>query len=319
MRCRDRRQRSGFMSAWGAVFLLALLSLVCVAMRHVDAMTIGGGEQNRQLTDAPTMQSPLSPSVPYLIGPEDQLNIKVRGDETLTREVTVSPGGSIQYPLLGAISAAGMTPEGLAKVIRDGLGQGFLKDPYVEVDVTQFNSKRIMVFGLVGSPGVYRVKGQTRLLELLFKVGGAKNESGNRIVILRKDESKPDSEPVPVTEFLLDDLLLEGDLSKNILVEPGDYVYVTASAPDKRRYYVMGEVRNPGPTDYSRPITLLEAIKLAGGVTQYASTRKVKIIRKEGDTKNTLLINLKDIEKGKREDNFYIQPGDVVIVPESWF
>lgn len=256
----------------------------------------------------------------YLIGSEDVLEISVWGEPDLSKAFAVSPEGTINYPLLGPVQVGGITPESLETLLRDKLSQGFLKDPKITVSIKEFNSKKIMVFGLVGAPGLYKVRGALPLLELLFMVGNVTSESGTRLVVMRRASDAQDAQPKPVAEVNLDDLLLKGDLTKNILIQPGDFVYVTpAQASDRRRFYVMGQVKSAGPFDYTKPLTLLEAIKLAGGLTDYASPRRIQVIRKEGDKKVTLKFNLNEITSGKKADDFLVQPGDVIVVPESWF
>ncbi len=256
----------------------------------------------------------------YPIGAEDVLDISVWGESELSKVLVVSPDGKINYPLLGELVVDGMTTQVLEEDIKNRLSQGFLKDPRVTVSVKEFNSKKILVFGLVGAPGLYKVRGELPLLELLFMAGNVTHESGNKLVIMRKDPNNAQvKEPVPVVDFNLDDLLLRGDLSRNILVKPGDVVYVTGSAIDKRRFYVMGQVKEPGPYDFARAVTLLEAIKIAGGLTEYAAPRRIQVIRREGEKKITLKININEIIKGKKADDFMVQAGDVIVVPESWF
>ena len=264
-------------------------------------------------------QSVLSAPKEYIIGAEDVLEISVWGENELSKTVAVSPEGTINYPLLGLIKAKDVTPDALERQLRESLAQGYLKDPKVTVAIKEFNSKKVMVFGFVSSPGLYKLKGEIPILELLFMVGSVSKESGNRLVVMRRDKGNPQSQPTPAFEVNLDDLLLKGDLSKNVMIRPGDVVYVTSSATEKRRIYVMGEVRSPGPYDYLRSMTLLEAIKMAGGVTDYAAPKRVQLIRKEGNGKVTFKFNLKEISTGKKNDDFIVQAGDVIIVPESWF
>ena len=267
----------------------------------------------------PANQVVLSSPKNYQIGPDDVLDVSVWGEADLSKLLAVSPEGTINYPLLGEIKVEGMTPSALEEQLSIRLAQGYLKDPKVNVSIKEFNSKKIMVFGLVGNPGLYKVRGDIAILELLFMVGNASRESGNKLVVMRKNAMDSHSQAEPVVEISLDDLLLRGDLSKNIMVKPGDIVYVTSSSADKRRFYVMGEVKSAGPYDFVRPITLLEAIKLAGGLTDYAAPKRIQVIRREGDKKVTFKVNLREITSGKKNDDFMIEAGDVIVVPESWF
>ncbi len=301
------------LASYAVSFFIAFSMLF---LRHACHAVEKDGELKPPVQREPVLSTPKI----YPIGPEDVLDIAVWGESELSKVLVVSPDGKINYPLLGELVVEGMTTQALEEALTKKLTQGFLKDPRITVSVKEFNSKKILVFGLVGAPGLYKVRGELPLLELLFMAGNVTHESGNKLVIMRRDPSNSQvKEPIPVVDLNLDDLLLRGDLSKNIPVKPGDVVYVTGSALDKRRFYVMGQVKDPGPYDFSRPLTLLEAIKIAGGLTEYASGRRIQVIRKEGEKKITLKININDIIKGKKADDFMVQAGDVIVVPESWF
>ena len=307
-------QRDGLWFARQAAFFI-VCGLILLQFSRQDAVA-----EVTDVSKVTTHQPPvLSTPKQYIVGPEDVLDISVWGESELSKTYAVSPEGTINYPLLGVIPVEGITPAKLEEMLKERLAQGYLKEPKITVSVKEFNSKKIMVFGMVGSPGLYKVKGELPLLELLFMVGNLTRESGNRLVIMRKDPKNPTLAPKKAAELVLDDLLLKGDLSKNMMIQPGDIVYFTASEVDKRRIYIMGQVRQPGPYDFSRPITLLEAIKLAGGLTEYAAAKRVQVIRREGDKKITFKFNMNEISSGKKNDDFLVQSGDVIVVPESWF
>ena len=302
----------------GVLFCCLLMALMFAYPSYAMQVEAVAGPAEG-VKDVPHQEEvPLATPKEYIVGPDDVLDISVWGESELSKSHTVSTEGSINFPLLGVIKVEGMTPASLQEQLRDRLSQGYLKDPNVNVAIREFNSKKIMVFGLVERPGLFKVRGSITLLEMLFMVGSPK-EGANKLVVMRKDQQNPRSQPLPVIELNLDDLLLKGDMSRNVTILPGDIVYITSVSSEKRRFYVMGEVRAPGPYDFTRPLTLLEAIKLAGGLTDYAAPKRVQVVRKEGNKKITLKFNLKDFSTGKKSDDFMVQAGDVVVVPESWF
>jgi len=84
------------------------------------------------------------------------------------------------------------------------------------------------------------------------------------------------------------------------------------------RYYVIGEVRNPGYFQLGKPITVLDAVQLAGGATTHASLNHVKIVRGDLENPTIIRVKLKDIErKGDIRTNYYLKNQDVVIVPPT--
>ena len=67
------------------------------------------------------------------------------------------------------------------------------------------------------------------------------------------------------------------------------------------------------------PVTVLQAITIAGGTTDRAALKKVQIMRTdESGLRTTLLVDLRKIKRGKAEDPI-LRPDDIVLVPESFF
>ena len=99
-------------------------------------------------------------------------------------------------------------------------------------------------------------------------------------------------------------------------------VDVTVNVTDfgGHRYYVIGEVRNPGYFRMGKPTTVLDAITLAGGVTNRASLNHVKIVRGDPEDPEIIRVKLKDIQfKGDVRTNYQLQNKDVVVVPPTIF
>src|SRR5687768_16777540 len=74
----------------------------------------------------------------YRLAAGDKLRIVVFGEEALSKEYTVTSAGDLSFPLLGDIQAAGLTSAELQRAITDGLDQGYLNDPRVNVEVLNF-------------------------------------------------------------------------------------------------------------------------------------------------------------------------------------
>ncbi len=270
----------------------------------------------------------------YLIGREDVLEITVWQSPDLTKSLTVQSDETIDYPILGSLSVSGMSTDDLEKTIREKLSQGYVKNPQVSVSVKEYNSKRILVFGEVSKPGLYKLKGPIPVLELLFMVGGASPDA-KRMTIIRpsKDSAEksaalrfPPSEdmkqkPVdPSAQTITVDLislLSRGDLSQNQIVMAGDTIYLASGTG--LRYHVLGQVGNPGPYEWVQDVTVLEAIKMAGGVNERGAPNRIKIRKVFGNgEKQEIKVNILDIIKGKKKDDVVVKPGDTIIVPESW-
>jgi polysaccharide export outer membrane protein len=241
--------------------------------------------------------------------------------------VAVDGEGVITYPFLGNIPVNNLTVTQVESLLRERLAQGYVKDPQVSVSVKQYNSKKILVFGEVAQPGLYKLKGNIPVLEMLFLVNGVKPDA-KRMTIIRQG-SKGDSpkrsssktrnvaaESARAIEVNLTALLAQGDLSQNVLILPGDTIYVSSGTGQK--YYVLGQVRKPGPYEWVQDITVLEAIKLADGGTEKAALNRIRVRKTRGNQEETFKVNVVQIMRGKKKDDVIIKPGDVIIVPESW-
>lgn len=99
------------------------------------------------------------------------------------------------------------------------------------------------------------------------------------------------------------------------LVEPQVTVFISQFG----KVFVTGQVVKPGAFEYNKKITILEAITMAGGLSQNANSKKIKIIRQKGGQETSMIIDLTEVtEKGKKEKDVELIPGDVVFVPESF-
>lgn len=251
----------------------------------------------------------------YAIGRQDLLEIAVFGLEELDQTVRVADDGSITLPLLGRMVVAGLTKGELEALIARLLEERFVRDPQVTIFVKEYESKKVAVSGAVKKPGTYEMLGRKTLLEMISLAGGLDVDLGKQIIIFRKGEQGRDSR----LAVDLDRLVYEADPSLNLVVLPGDIVYVPAE--EKVRIFVSGAVRNPNIYEIPRdePITVLKAITLAGGTTDRAAEKKVQIIRENGDgARETIAVNLRKVKRGKAEDPA-IREDDLILVPEAFF
>jgi polysaccharide export outer membrane protein len=104
-------------------------------------------------------------------------------------------------------------------------------------------------------------------------------------------------------------------LKRDYLVNPD----VTVSIPQKQ-FFITGEVKRPGAYTLTGKIGPLQAVTLAGGLTDFASSR-VKIIRQEGGKEQIMRVRIDTItdDEGTIQDEYIIRPNDVIIVPRSFF
>jgi polysaccharide export outer membrane protein len=251
----------------------------------------------------------------YKIGRQDLLEVTVFDLKELDQTVRVADDGSITLPLLGRLQVAGLAKGDLEGLIAKLLEERFVRNPQVTIFVKEYESKKVAVSGAVKKPDTYEMLGEKTLLEMISKAGGLDKDLGKEIIIFRQD-ADGSTRRLGVN---LDKLVYEADPSLNLVVEPGDIIYVPSV--EKVRIFVSGAVKSPNLYEVPRaePVTVLKAITLAGGTTDRASEKKVQIIRTgPGGERKTILVNLKKIKKGKAEDPV-LERDDLVLVPEAFF
>jgi polysaccharide export outer membrane protein len=251
---------------------------------------------------------PASSSSDYVVGPQDVLKITVFDEPTMSGTYRVDADGSFQYPMLGRVAAAGMRVRDIAQMLKTKLEDGFIKRAQVAVDVDQFRSRSIFVVGEVRTPGRYPMTGQMSLLEALAAAGSTTPTASSEILILRPHDAAsagavtPDQvDQTSVQRVNLADLQL-GLLAANVTLKEGETVFV----PKAEKFFVTGQVRNPGAYTFERGLTVVQAISLAGGLTEKGSSRRLKVIRSANGKKTQQGVDLDDV----------VQPGDTLVIPQ---
>jgi len=246
----------------------------------------------------------------YLIGPEDLIEIDVYETDRLDIAVRISQTGEATLPLVGNIRLEGLTARQaeveVANALRDG---GYLDNPNVTVFIRERNSKVVSVLGSVQAPGDYELLANQTLVDTLSDAQGL-SEGAGTIVQVTRDE--PDGSK---TTYLVDleRLLEKGDPTLDMVLQPGDLVYV----PEASNIFVEGAVLNPGayPVDEGKT-TVTEAIIMAGGPARY-SNDKVTLFRNLGNgSRQSIPLDLDDLRSGQIEDPV-LGEKDLVIVGTS--
>lgn len=123
----------------------------------------------------------------YRIGVLDTLSIRVFQEPDLTFEtIQVDAAGSINFPLVGQIDAAGMSPIELSQRLQMRLGERYIRSPQVVVGVVESAAQRVTVEGNVVQPGVFEISGSSTLLESIARAQGLTRVAVvDEIVVLR--------------------------------------------------------------------------------------------------------------------------------------
>jgi polysaccharide biosynthesis/export protein len=252
----------------------------------------------------------LSAQTEYAIGPQDILTVTVYDHADLSGKFTVETDGGFTFPLIGHVKASGLTMATVENAIKQALADGFLKNPQVSVTMDEYRSQRVFVMGEVRAPGAYQLTGDMTIIEALAKAGGTMQSAAEDVQIVRPTRK---STAGPVLPGEAESTVLKvnmreiqaGQLSQNLALKDGDTIVVGKA----QAVYVFGQVRAPGAYPIDRGTTVLQALSLAGGVTDRGSTGRIKIVRTTDGKKVEVKVKLTDV----------VQPGDTLIVAERFF
>jgi len=249
----------------------------------------------------------------YAIGPQDVLSIAVWEYAELSGMFSVESDGTISYPLLGRTKLGGLTVQAAERTLEKLLSDGYVKKPQVRISVDKYLSQRIFVMGEIKSPGEYPFTGDQTLLEALARAGGVTERAGSEAVLVRPDRHANAARPVlpdadgrgaQIVQIDLADLYRAGSPG-TLDLRPGDTIYV----PKAETVFVSGQVSRPGEYTIRSGTTLLQALSLAGGVTDRGSTRRIKVLRIVDGLETEVPIKLQET----------VQAGDTIIVRERLF
>ena len=253
----------------------------------------------------PPVSPPAVKTAPdYRVGPQDVLNITVYGEPApLTGRFRVDSDGTFPYQYLNRVKAEGLTVAQLEDALAKGLGDGYLRNPQVSVEVAEYRSQNVYVQGQVRSPGKYPLAVNASLMDAIFLAGSTLAEAGNWVEIYHQGTAPgPHTAAVgvraPDIRIRLTDV--QSGKAQSIAIKDGDTIFV----PKAERIYVTGQVRNPGAYAYDDNMTIFTAISLAGGITEKGSNTRISITRLVDGQRREI--------DAKQED--VLKPGDQVTV-----
>ena len=236
----------------------------------------------------------------YPLGAGDLLKISVFDHQELGVELRVSEAGTITFPLLGEVKAAGISAHQLEKMLARGLADGgFVKQANVTVLVTDYESQRFSVLGQVTHPGPYPLMTKVTVIGALAAAGGVVNLVGaDEATLLRRDGTRVQIDLIS---------LFQGDPRQNATLAAGDTLYV----PRALQFYIYGAVAHPGVYRLERGMTVAQAISAGGGLTARGSDRRVVVRRRDypGGKEREVPLDAADL----------VQADDVLRVKESVF
>lgn len=257
-------------------------------------------------------KAPTTPVTDYVVGPQDVLTITCYDQADLSGKFTVEADGTFTYPLIGRFRAGGATLRAVEDALKARLkNEGYFRNPQITVSVDTYKSQKVFIVGEVRSPGTYPLSGDMNLVEAIARAGSTLPTASGEAVIVHAGENA--SGPTMPTRDDAGNMvrvnlrdLENGVFAANAVLADGDTIFV----PRAESVYVFGQVKNPGAYPLQQKnTTVLQALSLAGGVTDRGSTSRIKIIRIVKGEKREIKVKLTD----------GVQPGDTIVVSERFF
>jgi len=305
---------------------LPLLLCVFSACSSPAGAPRGGNEQPPQAfipTSVPS-GTPLTPIPANLPAPDplllagDLLQIAVFRQPEMDLESRIPTDGTITFPLIGGVLAAGKTSGHLEQEIRRRLEKDFLHEAHVTVTVKEYTKRRVYVVGAVTKPGGYEIYPHQRLtiLQAVAAAEGFTDRAYKEYVQIVRRRGPTEREVIRLSLIEVERMFARGRAEADLELWPDDLVVIPSAV---RVAYVLGAVNKPGNLDVPNDarITVSMAVSHAGSYTKFAATGRVQVLRHTptGETQK-IGVDLDAVLNGQLELDIPLLPGDVVWVPE---
>lgn len=319
-------------------FAIILLVFAFISCATSNTTGTGGAKQAVSITPAGTQQTTTTQAIPIEeqkkniaideilkqdehtdkvvkegLGVGDSISVTVWGHPDMSGVVRVEKDGNIYLPLIGGIKAQGLTIEQLKDELTKALSL-YIRHPFIDVEVKEYSSRRVLLLGSVARPGIYPVEGGTDLVTAIALAGGQMGQSQqanlSSVYLIRKGRA---------TIVNVYDYLHNGNQYNDPLLENKDVIYVPSA--EEQGIIVLGYVDKPITIPVSgAPVSIIQAITLAGGFKVGALKNDVKVIRGGLIHPDIYTINVDGILHGKQptsKEGLELYAGDIVFVPKS--
>ena len=257
----------------------------------------------------------------FTLGPGDRVELEMIGEPASRITTVVAPDGKLYFNLLPGVEVWGLTlPQAKERLERE-MAHYVRQRPQISLTLRGVESKRVWVLGRVSAPGVYALAEPMTLLEAIAMTGGTLSLAsyrdqeaagiGEELADLRHSFILRQGRMLPVD---FQRLLLKGDLTQNIYLEPDDFVYFPAATA--REVYVLGAVGQPRAIPYRDGLSAARAIASAYGTVNGAYLHHVAVVRGSLSNPEIAIVDYKRVIRGEAPD-MALQPGDIVYVPLS--
>jgi protein involved in polysaccharide export with SLBB domain len=204
----------------------------------------------------------------YIIGPGDELQVRVWGQVEADLRVIVDRSGQIYIPQVGQVSVAGIRYGELEQHLKSEISKIF-RNFNITANVGRLRSIQVLVVGNARYPGTYTISSLSTLVNAIFASGGPSPQGSLRHIQVRRDGAT-------ITDFDFYDLLIKGDKSKDVRLLPGDVLYIPPVGP---LVGISGSVNSPAIYEIKDNSNLNNLIEIAGGLSTVADSSKITVDR----------------------------------------
>jgi protein involved in polysaccharide export with SLBB domain len=204
----------------------------------------------------------------YIIGPGDELQVRIWGQVEADLRVIVDRSGEIYVPQVGEVSVAGIHYGDLEQHLKTEISKIF-RNFNITANVGRLRSIQVLVVGNARYPGTYTIGSLSTLVNAIFASGGPAPQGSLRHIQVRRDG-------VTITDFDFYDLLIKGDKSKDVRLLPGDVLYIPPVGP---LVGISGSVNSPAIYEIKDNSDLKDLIEIAGGLSTVADSGKITVDR----------------------------------------
>lgn len=235
----------------------------------------------------------------YRLGAGDQLVLILTGAVEISHELEVTRQGFIVIPRVGRVFVNSLTLDQLRQVLFDRLGERYsgitrsLDAPTkFDIVVAQVRAQTVRVVGEVAKPGTYQISAAGGVMSALYRAGGITERGSFRAVQVKRGTEL-------LAEIDVYDYLLRGVIESSVALQSGDLIFVPIHGPLVK---IAGEVARPAVYELLPGATLGTLIRLAGGLTPYATIETASIDRvlppeertEAGSARRVLTVNLRN-------------------------
>jgi protein involved in polysaccharide export with SLBB domain len=217
-------------------------------------------------TFSPSDLAPVTPE--YVIGPDDELRVRIWGQITYAGNLRVDRSGNIYLPQAGSVHVAGLPFSALDQHLRAAIAKMY-RNFDLSVDIGRIRSMQIYVTGQARRPGVYTVSSLSSLVDTLFASGGPSPQGSLRHIRLNRDGKTID-------DFDLYALLIQGDKSHDVRLLPEDVLNIPPAGP---QVAITGSIRVPAIYELRGGQTIGDLLEAAGGTTAMSSNTRISLER----------------------------------------